>query len=663
MKSILALVLVCWTFAAPAAFYFKPPTTVYHELAAPPIGATAYIAYSESPRPSANGRAIIYREVQANLTYVHVVDFDGANNRVVDVITNSGYRAYVLNADGSRHASLDVYTLRTGSTATSPGMAALAVDTPGLNSPALSDDGNKVYFCLSGGGNTTGTSPTPLARGLYEMNANGSGRRLIVGLGATTTLLGLPSNSDLRFDFAAASANATRLVLAANIGGSGSTNAILGVNLDGSGLHVIRFVGDFLVDLTISRDGNTVAWAEYTGPVRVADFAGGNVRALIQHSEGPQNPLTLSANGAHLMEGSGRIYRTDGLGLQTVLYYTGVVIDPVLTAGSVAFLAPDGQRGVFVGGRRPYGNQVCTFEFNPYSSGGAPDIAGPNVTPNYVRFSAASMATASATVTMTGTNRGVGIVSFREGRLDNTFYLSASLYDNGQIGDPIAGDSRYVNNGLQYIYNLPADLGPRTLRFHAESTDANGYRHATTADYGNFFVVNNTPPSSGGPVFLIPPAPTTNSSGQREIRFYGASFAAERTNNVVLLDGHPLDVVSASTTEMVAGLPPWLADGVHAVRCGNNGQISELIKFRSPGLPAPAIQPAARPAANLLLLSWTAQLRAQYSIHGSANLTTWVTLTNGVLGTATQLNTTIDTSILGGKARFFRVLEETNVFE
>ena len=663
MKFPLALVLLFWTFAAPAAFYFKPPTTVYHELAAPPIGERAYIAYGEYPRLSANGRAIIYREVQANLTYVHVLDFDGFNNRVVDVITNSGYRTYVLNADGSRHASLDGSTLRTGSTTTSPGLAALTMDGPGLNSLALSDDGSKVYFCLSGGGNTTGPSPTPLARGLYEMNANGSGRRLIVSLAATTTLLGMPANSDLRFGPAAASANASRLVLAVSLEPNGSTNAILGANLDGSGLHVIRYVGTFLNDVAISRDGNTVAWGEYSGPVRVANFAGGGVRALIQSGEGPQNPLTLTANGTQLMEGSGRIYRTDGLGLQTVLYYTGVVIDPVLTAGSVALLAPDGQRGVFVGGRRPYGNQVCTFEFTPYSSGGAPDIAGPSVTPNYVRFNSASMATASATVTMTGTNRGVGTVSFREGRLDNTFYLSVSLYDNGQIGDPLAGDFRYVNNGLQYLYNDPADLGPRTLRFHAESTDASGYRHATTADYGNFFVVNNTPPSSGGPVFLIPPAPATNSSGQREIRFYGASFASERANNVVTVNGHPLDVLSASPTELSVGLPAWLADGVHALRTGNNGQVSEVIKFRSPGLPAPAMQAPPPPAANLVLLSWAAQLRAKYTIQGSANLTNWSTFTNGVPGTATQLNATIDTTILGGRARFFRVLEETNVVE
>ena len=661
MKFTLALVVVGWTFAAPAAFYFKPPTTVYHELAAPPIGATAYIAYGEYPRLSANGRAIIYREVQANLTYVHVLDFDGFNNRVVDVITNAGYRAYALNADGSRHASLGDYTLRTGSTATSPGVEVLAAG--GLNSPALSDDGSKVYFCVKQDTTTTGPSPTPLARGLYEMNANGSGRRLIASHGATAATLGVPADDNVRFDFAAASANASRLVFAATINGYGDTNAIMGVNLDGSGLHVIRYVGSFLNDVTISRDGNTVAWFEYSGPVRVADFAGGNVRALIQSGEGPQNPLTLTANGSHLMEGSGRIYRTDGLGLQTVLYYTGAVIDPVLTAGSVARLSPDGQRGVFVGGRRYPGNQVCTFEFDPYSSGSAPNIAGPNVTPNYVRFSSASMATASATVTMTGTNRGVGTVSFRAGRLDNTFYLSVSLYDNGQIGDPIAGDSRYVNNELRYIYNDPADLGPRTLRFHAESTDASGYRHATTAEYGNFFVVNNTPPSSGGPVFLIPPAPTTNSSGQREIRFYGASFAPERTNNVVTLDGHPLDVLSASPTELAVGLPAWLAEGVHAIRTGNNGQVSELIKFRSPGLPAPAMQSPPPPAANLVLLSWTAQLRAQYSIHGSANLTNWFTLTNGLPGTATQLNTTIDTTILGGRARFFRVLEETNVVE
>jgi hypothetical protein len=121
MKAIFSLVVLLWAGAAHAFFNFLPPRTVYHELAAPPIGETAYVNYSEYPRLSADGSNIIYRVVYTNVTFVHVVNFDGSNNRIVDQISNSGYREYVLNLDGSRHANADGRSLRTGSTSASLG--------------------------------------------------------------------------------------------------------------------------------------------------------------------------------------------------------------------------------------------------------------------------------------------------------------------------------------------------------------------------------------------------------------------------------------------------------------------------------------------------------------------------------------------------------------
>lgn len=453
-----------------------------------------------------------------------------------------------------------------------------------------------------------------------------------------------------------------RLVCAVTININANTNAIMGVNRDGSGLHVIRYIGAFLTHVAISGDGNTVAWHEYNGPVRAADFAGGNVRVVISAADAPDIPISLDNNASHLMESRGRIYRTDGLSVRTVLYYTPSVIDPVLTAGTAALLAPSGQRGVFVGGRRPYGNQVCTFEFDPESLRGAPEIVSYTVTPDYARIAAASLATASAKVLITGTNRGVATVSFRDGRLDNTFYLGVPLFDNGTTGDAVAGDSQYVNNTLQSIYNDPATLGPRALRFHAESTDVKGLRHAASVEHGAFFVVSNAPAASGGPV-IYPGPVTTNNGGRREIHFYGASFAPERTNTIVTLNGYALEILSASPTELLAELPGWFADGVYAARAWNNGQVSEVVKYRSPGLPAPVINPLVQSIPNQLTLSWTAQLRAKYSILGSSNLVNRINLTNGVPGTLTNLSATVDPSALGRNTRFFRVIEESGVLE
>ena len=667
MKNILCLALLLWGHVASAAFLFAPPRTVYHELPAPPIGETAYVNYSEYPRLSADGSSIIYRVVSNNVVFVHVVNFDGANDRVVDRITNYTYRAYVLNGDGSVHANADNGSLRTGSTSAGQGTVALALDSGGINSPALSDDGSKVYFCVYNNGATAVTF-APVAKGLYEANANGSGRRVIASLGTVAAVLGAPADDNIRFYFAAASATAQQLVFAVTLDPYQGTNAILAVNRDGTGLHVIhRLAG--LGDVAISGNGSTVAWAEYGGAVWTAAFDGSNARVMISASDTPTIPLSLNSYGSDLMEGGGRIYRTygllygtNGLGLRTVLYYPGTVADPVLTAGRLALLAPSGQRGIFIGERRASGNQVCTFEFNPAGLNGAPDIVSHGVTPAYVRPLAASTATASANVLFTGTSRGVGTVSFREGRLENLFYLALPLFDNGTTGDPVAGDSRFVNNELRYIYDDPAMLGPRTLRFHAESTDANGLRHATTVERGTFFVVANTPPVFGGPT-IYPGATTQTNGGRREIRYYGADFAPERTNNVVTLNGYPLEILTASTTELLVDLPGWFADGIYSVLCGKHGQVSLPVKYRSPGLPAPVIAPLTRPVANPLTLSWTAQLRAQYSILGSANLVNWLTLTNGVAGTSTNLSVDFDPAALGGNAKFFRVVEESGVLE
>ena len=293
---------------------------------------------------------------------------------------------------------------------------------------------------------------------------------------------------------------------------------------------------------------------------------------------------------------------------------------------------------------------------------GAPDILSHGVTPAYVRPASASTATASATVRFTGTSRGVGTVCFRHGRHESFFYLALPLFDNGTKGDPVAGDSQFVNNELRYFYDDPAMLGPRTLRFHAESTDANGLRHATTVERGTFFVVANTPPVIGGPT-IDPGSTTQTNGGRREVRFFGGGFAPERTYNVVTLNGYPLELLTASDTELLVDLPGWFADGIYAVLCGKHGQVSLPVKYRSPGLPAPVIAPLTRPVASPLTLSWTAQLRGQYSILGSANLVNWLTLTNGVAGTNTNLSVNVDPAAIGGNAKFFREVEESGVLE
>lgn len=150
----------------------------------------------------------------------------------------------------------------------------------------------------------------------------------------------------------------------------------------------------------------------------------------------------------------------------------------------------------------------------------------------------------------------------------------------------------------------------------------------------------------------------------RTVYFAGTQLPPNASNAVVTLDGHPLPVLSSSPTAIAAALPDWVSDGIHAIRIGHDAAVGELIKFRTPGLPAPQIAPPARPAdASSVTLSWQAQLRGLYSVHGSTDLLHWFPLTNGIPGTALELRTTLTPAKVLGSPLFLRVYEEPGVLD
>src|SRR5205823_63312 len=96
-----------------------------------------------------------------------------------------------------------------------------------------------------------------LTKGLYVINADGSGRRQIVSGASIGTLLGAPSGGNNFVSTSGttldASADTAHLIFGTRIDGKGQY--ILGVNFDGSGLHQILGPADFITHAAISSDG------------------------------------------------------------------------------------------------------------------------------------------------------------------------------------------------------------------------------------------------------------------------------------------------------------------------------------------------------------------------------------------------------------------------
>ena len=71
----------------------------------------------------------------------------------------------------------------------------LTMSTPGaIGSIAVNDNGTKVYFIIRAD-NTISNSTTVLQGGVYEINPDGSGRRLVTSINAMKALAGGDSSA------------------------------------------------------------------------------------------------------------------------------------------------------------------------------------------------------------------------------------------------------------------------------------------------------------------------------------------------------------------------------------------------------------------------------------------------------------------------------------
>lgn len=519
-----------------------PPTPLteirllaYHQISAWTVGPDVSSGGPPDVLPvlSDDGQRIVFTRAPGTMdpatpNRIFVVNADGSGEVEVDAYPSlCGCSSVVdISADGSRVVSTDAVQIRVANASGGGGRELLALDSNDINALRITADGSKVVFRI--GRNTTirNTSPSqPIERGLWIINADGSGLRQVVGP-AQMVGLGLPPTDffgSLGWSLGV-SADGSHIVFGnyndpreAGIGQS-----VFGVNLDGSGLRNLLGRVDWVRGAAISQDGATVAYVTESAGVQEAGvlaFDGSNRRMLTDSTslhpgtgnavaDTPGDRIELSADGTRLLLGSsGLLYDTaSGAFLALGVATPGYSTDPTPLVGDGLYratMSADAAHVVyaFQPSGEPY--QLARLDLNPLDPGDAPTIAEPLVAPPYVLLNGGSTATISARVSSGATVTRVSSRVLRDGLPDINVPTTPLLDDGATGGDTAGNDGLYTSNN-NYA-DCCAVLGPRSIRLKAESQGADGLRDATAIDVVPFAVVGEIP--AGGVPTATPTLP------------------------------------------------------------------------------------------------------------------------------------------------------------
>ena len=447
--------------------------------------------YRTSFALSGNGAVIAYAH-DSGPNQVWEMSFDGSGATMMDSYKPLCFCGTIV--DISDDASELVWTEGRQVRLLGKGGGTLITLDP--NSPAavagikVSGDGKHVFYLIDRDGRQLDARSTPIQRGLYVYNVDGSGTRQIVGPSAIAAAFGeaVVNYYTPEFSDTGNSANFTlgvskdgsRIAFAARkVGGTGP-DAIFGVHLDGSGLHTILGPVRYVGDLGISADGSKVFYdATFTGfsvETGTVNFDGSGQLSLRVDGIGEKPGTMLSADGSLLLAYD-ILYNTDGSGALQL----SAPLNP-LTPGH-PIMNPSASRFVYnfvVPGTYSQGlTQLATAELDPGSLGAAPAILSPTVKPPYAVAGGATLGTVSAQVSPS----------------DRVLGVNYSIVNNGLVEDLVNGDIFLTAsaNGLFSSSNVQAKAssppGPRLLRLFAQVSDSAGLRHGTIIDLTPFAVV------------------------------------------------------------------------------------------------------------------------------------------------------------------------------
>lgn len=473
-------------------------TIAYHQITSLPDQGPDY---RTSTALSGNGAVIAFTHDKGP-NQIYTMNFDGTGQRLVDSYTAQCECGSIVDIsdDGSKVVSTEGRQIRLVDRGAVQPLLTIESSTAGISGLKIEGDGRKVFFLLDRD-SIIPTTPksTPIQRGLYAINTDGSGMTQIVGPDAVAALFGITASSYYIPEFndtgnvanrtLSVTTDGSRIVFGAGNLGSDNPDAIFGVNGNGSGLHFVLGPVRSVGRLAISASGSKVLYdATFTGYIvetGVVNFDGTSKLALREDGLGEVPGVQLSADGTVLLAYD-ILYNTDGSGgtLQLSTLLNSLTPGrPLMNSTATRFVYSFVLPGTYSQGL----TQLATAELNPTSLGAAPAIIGPSVNPAYAVAGGSVPSTVTARVTPADRVIGVNYAIVRNGLVEDTVNGAIFLVDNGASGDQVAGDGIFTSNNV--IAKSTAPAGPRLLRLFAQVSDANGLQHGTLVDLTPFSVV------------------------------------------------------------------------------------------------------------------------------------------------------------------------------
>lgn len=455
-----------------------------------------------APILSNNGQRIAFGRAyylnNDNLEHILAINFDGSGQTDVDSYPNfcGCIPTLRISADASKIVSSDSVQLRVANGNGSGATPLIALNSNEIGAIAISGDGTKVFFRIYRDTTLRGTN-TPIQRGIWVIDANGSNLRQVVSP-AQMVSLGVPA-TDFFGSLAGtldASGDGGRIVFAAFYG---SGQGLFAVNLNGSGLHDLLGQAGYVYHGGISSDGakvfyNITSSDQSYRQIGVLNFDGSDEFPLVDSRTAGNllfpdsaDRMQISNDGRRLLlGGANRAALVDTL--TTELVQLAITTPPQgdlqgLLSGTLYQVTMNGDatRYAYVAFPPNQTNQLATMRVNPASLGVAPSITNPIVTPSYV-------------LTM---NHSTTKVSAKVDAPDPLLTVGDTVLFNGQ--DDANVDHKVMPNAGADLYstsistNCCAIVGPHAVRVQAGTRSANNRLHATAVEFSPLVVSDTFP--------------------------------------------------------------------------------------------------------------------------------------------------------------------------
>jgi hypothetical protein len=422
---------------------------------------------------------------------VGVINTDGSGFRIVDAYIPLRYTVLLvaISADGNWLASTDGRQIRIAGADGSGGRPVVQLAN-NVGNLRVSSNGRMVFFLVDGDTSVVGTNQR-LERGLYTINADGSGLRMIAGAAAIAQTLGVPPadvrglRSSSRGWALDVSEDDRRLVFI--VQSLGQEYALV-VNADGSGLRKVLTATQSVLVVGISGDGTQLGIScvqkgepGYQG--WTMGYDGSNPRRLTEKA-GSNALISLTRDGALVAFGSeGILYHVDGSGGLPIATPARAASASRLSAVTLPGLTMGnkGSQLIWVAGDDNGLDQLVKVDVGPAEPGpglrvsdvslGRPDLPADGRTTTTIR----------ARVQANGAVVGgaIAVAAYRDGVLDDQVGSTAYLRDQG--------DGMFTSDSLKA--SPTAVPGPRVLRLIVEVKLPDGRHSATAIQVGTVRVV------------------------------------------------------------------------------------------------------------------------------------------------------------------------------